>query len=81
MVAVQAFNPSTVEARQVDLGEFEASLVYKENSSIATATHRNPGLKPQHHHPKLQKILGKMYFLFKYLCMSVRLNLPNTATL
>ena len=42
-VAVHTFNPSTQEAeKQVDLCEFEASLVYRESSRTARATQRNP---------------------------------------
>ena len=37
-----AFIPSTRDARQVALCEFEASLVYRLSSTIARATQRNP---------------------------------------
>jgi hypothetical protein len=37
--------PALVRQRQVDLSEFEASLVYRVSSRTARATQRNPVLK------------------------------------
>ena len=39
-LVADAFNPSTQELRQVDLCEFEASLVYRESSKTARAIQR-----------------------------------------
>jgi hypothetical protein len=44
-VVVYTFKPHTREAEQVDLCEFESSLVYIVNSRTARATQRNPVTK------------------------------------
>ena len=46
-MTTQAFSASTQEAEQVDLSEFEASLVYGVNSRTVRATQRNPVSKKQ----------------------------------
>ncbi|KAL6032635.1 hypothetical protein STEG23_033710, partial [Scotinomys teguina] len=43
VVVAHTFNPST--QKQMDLYEFQASLVYSLSSRTAKATQRNPGLK------------------------------------
>jgi hypothetical protein len=45
--------PATWQQMQVDLCEFEVSLVYKNSSRIARATYKNPILKSK---PKKQTI-------------------------
>jgi hypothetical protein len=47
------FNPSTGEAETCRISEFKVSLVYKENSRIDNATHRNSVSRKQNKRPRL----------------------------
>ena len=46
-VMAHAFNPSTREAEDRQISEFEVSLVYRVSSRTARAIQRNPVLKNQ----------------------------------
>ena len=45
MVVTQVFNPSTRKARQVDLYEFKASLVYRASSRTGSEVTEKPCLE------------------------------------
>ena len=47
VVVAHAFNPVLRRQRQIDLCEFEASLIYKASSRTAMAIQKNPVSKPK----------------------------------
>lgn len=61
VVAAQAFNPSTLEAKADESLEFKASLIYRANPCTARTTKRNPVLKTTNQQTKTA--LGIWFFL------------------
>jgi hypothetical protein len=60
--------PALLRQRQVDLYEFEASLVYRVSSRTARATQRNPVSKNKN---KQTKSNGGVFFMALFLCVCV----------
>ena len=58
VVVVHTFNFSIQRQRQVDVCEFEASLVYRVSSRTVRATQRNPVLNKQTSNNKKKKPTG-----------------------